>query len=94
MRALRTQLAVAASALWLLGLIIDSTQLARNYTDNGVVPIPFMFAQLVHQVLFWLGVVSAAGAVVTHILMVRDAQMYDIEVADGTIDADLLDNGD
>lgn len=89
MLALRKQLAVAATSLWLLVLIIDSTQLARNYMDNGVVPIPFVFAQLVHQILFWLGVVFAAGAVVTHILMVRDAEMY--EVGDESVDVDGLD---
>lgn len=51
-----------------------------------------MFAQLVHQILFWLGVVFAAGAVLTHILMVRDAEMYG--VGDESNDVDSLDNVD
>jgi hypothetical protein len=80
MKQLRKQLAIAAAATWFVWLLLYAS--VAQWSDFATsIPKMTIVISALSQLLLWIGVVLAAGAVFTHVLMVRDDEMY--EALDG-----------
>ena len=82
----RKQLAIAAGTTWLAWLVLGFLGVRGWSTyDGGITAFAFALAGL-SQILLWVGLAFAAGAVFSHVLIVRDNDIY--EMADDACCAD------
>jgi len=86
---LRKQLAFASAAVWLFWIASAAFGWGQWGMDGGTgVTLRFVVAAVI-QISLWIGLVLAAGLLVTHILIVRDNELY--EPADADSDCDCSD---
>lgn len=83
---LRTQLAIAAaavSAFWIAAAMFGWGGWSTYPAHTAI--LQFALAALV-QISLWISIVLAAGALFTHILIVRDNELYEPADADSECD--------
>lgn len=86
MHNLRKQLAIAAAGSWAVWLLLYAS-LAQWSDFATSIPKMTIAISAFSQLLLWVGVVLAAGAVFAHVLMVRDNELYE-PAEDGACCAD------
>ena len=79
MQQLRKQLTYAAGGAWLLWIALSWLQLETLSPYAGAQGWRVIASGLT-TILLWMGLAFAAGCVVTHVMIVRDGEMF--EVAD------------
>lgn len=91
MEQLRKQLTLAAIASWGIWLLaIGAGLVYRQPGTTGISFIEFLLSGVAY-VLQWLGLAFAVGAIGTHVLIVRDSEMYGPADAADEIVVDLDD---
>ena len=76
MQQLRKQLAYAAGGAWVLWVALSWLELETFSTYSGVQAWRIIVSGLT-TILLWMGLALAAGCIVTHVLIVRDAELFE-----------------
>lgn len=87
MEQLRKQLLTAASISLAVYLLMYVTGAIYWSTFDTGIPKLQVFIAACAELLRWIGLIFATGALMTHILIVRDSEMYG--PADEPVDGDL-----
>ena len=76
MHQLRKQLAIAAGASWALWIALNWVQLESWSPTSGSQGWRLIVSGLT-TILLWMGLAFASGCIVTHVMIVRDNELYE-----------------